>query len=720
MAYTIYFGYLPKSSLIVDRSTNIVVDTDLANLYNFEVSQISFTQNGGASFIIPQTQHKIDHMAFACYNAFFIKTMNYDDDGVYQGYSITTYDITDISYSQATNVKITGMLSPYNLALSLNYSSGGDNTFMQWNKIKPFNTYISHGYAYDSILSSGSRARFSSNPDTDMYCKPNIKFNNDLLVYSEKLTHEIGANHGGDDARFNEICKDTLWELAYILPNVSVMSNDTPAVTQDMSFSVTKKKVNKNGFYELPYFITFRPVNSEWTWYVATSDPSPYKNLDDLFTGIVKAYEPYIVAKQIVPLPPFLLHENTTEFVINENTKQIVFNVIGTGNPYLNVSQAYGWYEHTLVPDNFVYHWGVRVAQLPELFTAYVDKTNFTNRGLLKDYSTLYSASDLADKTKNPYILAHTQELRLSDNQGNSYTYPMINLGGYDDLRFVTYASFDAGDSFIYTTIEASYLSNSIYNIYQTQDYRGLISKYNNSVMWDADLLKDYMAQNKNFYKQRELQEQQFVADQIVALEQKTIMNPTFAMGGVIGAAFMLGNALQTAQANWNRYDTGIKNQDYQLDNLQSAPDKIAGSQNDTLFYSNNRQMGIYLDFYSANSLTVDIIFNDFIKYGIYINRVVSDTDAEKYYQITNNKYDRQYLKYVSGVTKLKPDDVGSVDKYLNSYLCHDTCLKKLETMVQNGCYVFKDTNADFKPYKSDSELNIFSTYLNNNLFRGV
>ena len=87
------------------------------------------------------------------------------------------------------------------------------------------------------------------------------------------------------------------------------------------------------------------------------------------------------------------------------------------------------------------------------------------------------------------------------------------------------------------------------------------------------------------------------------------------------------------------------------------------------------------------------------------------------YLTITNNAFDRLNIKYFKGNITLRPYDSRN---YQYNYLCVDTCLRKLEKDLSNGAYVFKDSNADFKPYKSDSELNIFSTYLNNNLFRGV
>ena len=701
MAYTIYFGYLPKSSLIVDRSTNIVVDTDLANLYNFEVSQISFTQNGGASFIIPQTQHKIDHMAFACYNAFFIKTMNYDDDGVYQGYSITTYDITNIAYSSATNVKITGILSPYNLAVSLNYNSNGFNKHMVWNNMHSFNTYVERGYKWDSIINSSQKVNFSSTGNTDIYCLPPFDLNKDIYKYSEKIKYKI-ADGTSDDTTINNYFENVLWEIAFL---------QTPATNDEGRNTIyerTTKVVNTGGKMEMPYLILCKPLNLSID--LGFKSGGAYYNWGTSYDNIINSFTSFVMAKQVTFLPPFKLGAGES-ITYDSVLDKYIINIIDTSE---HVQQNL-IYSHD-AGDNPLYATIIRIKKTPYVFNGSVVLSNYETAGMITNpISKTYAPSDLANISTNPYINLITQEIRLSDNQGNSYTYPLINLGYFSQLNFNTYVSFDMGEMWTYTTIDTSYLSQSVMNTYYGKNYCGLLTRFNNCLLWNVDLLKDYMSQNRNFYLQREeIQKQTY---------RKFLQDMFFVTRSV--ATKNYGGAMSEFSSGISRlrdYDTSITLQDYGLDNLQYAPDKLQGQENDTLFYSNNRLLGIYVDFYTTRDVVKKAVWQDFIDYGMYINRVVDDTTAYEYMHLTNNMYDRKHLKFFKGNAKLKPFYIGETigNKYVDNYLCLDSCIKKLEKNINDGCYILKDDGTIFKPYDSSSELQIFNDYISNDLFRGV
>ena len=726
MAYTIYFGYLPKSTLIVDRSTNIVLDSDLSKLYSVEVAQISFTRNGGASFIIAQTQHKIDHMAFACYNAFFIKTMNYDDDGVYQGYSITTYDITDISYSQATNVKITGILSPYNLALSLNYSSGGNNTHMQWQNIKGFNAYVERGYKYDSILNSSHKANFSATADTDLYCLPPFKIKKDILKSSTKVKYDlITASLVSDAVKTiaNDIFNTCAWELTYILNDISQAASG--GVTISYSFLGTRYKVNNAGKEIMPYTIIFKPLvngnyinigGASYNFKIYDSIRNEYRNWCSAYDDIVEHYKPYILSKQISFVPPVIFSGNDTMTITTVSPNNYDLEIKIDSDAYAEMEYI-DWYDAS---DDQIYGSPiVSCAQTPEYYNGDIVLSNLT--GLYQVLTTTtFSSADLVNITKNPYVNLHTQELRITDIQGGSYTYPLINLGSYNQLKLKTYIGFNLGEINTYTAFDVSYLNDSVLNSEMTKDYRGLFSSYNNAILFNEDLLKTYMAQNKNFYGIRQNNRDAFFIQWSTNLAGSiTSSVGSFVNDNWIGAASNLSNSLYSSASSLLNYRIKIQNEDLQLDNLQSAPDKIAGQENDTLFYSNNRNMGIYVDLYITDGLTKKALFEDFILYGIYINRYVED--ASNYIHITNFSGDRTYIKYFKGTLLLKPfganDTIG--DKYVNSYLATDTCLNKLESYLSAGCYTLKEGTTPFKPYDSSSELQLYNTYLRktNDLF---
>ena len=721
MAYTIYFGYLPKSTLIVDRSTNIVLDSDLANLYSFEVAQISFTQNGGASFIIPQTQHKIDHMAFACYNAFFIKTMNYDDDGVYQGYSITTYDITDISYSQATNVKITGILSPYNLALSLNYSSGGDNTHMQWRDIKGFNAYVERGYKYDSILNSSHKVNFSTTADTDLYCLPPFSIKKDILKSSAKIKYDVATGGLITDsvkAVVNEVFNTCAWELSYML-------NDIVQDVCSYHFGGTKLIVNNINSEVLPYTIIFKPLingnsitvnGATYTFKIYDAIHQNWHNWCDKYNDIVKAYQPYILSKQVSFLPPVLFGGADT-ITLNQtspNNYDIEITVSDTSYAQMDYIDWIDTSTQTITGSPIV-----SCNHAPQYYFGHITLSDLT--GLYQvSTSTTFTSADLVDITKNPYVNLHTQELRLTDTQGVSYTYPLINLGSYNVLYFKTYIGFNLGSIEAYTAIDTSYLTDSVLNSDMVKDYRGLYTSYNNSILFNEDLLKDFMSQNKNFYNIRQNNRDAFFIQWSTNLASSiTSSVSSFANGNWIGTASNLSNSLYDSVGSFLNYRIKIQNEDLQLDNLSGAPDKIKGGENDTLFYSNNRLLGIYVDLYTTNGITKKALFEDFILYGIYINRYVDD--PSNYIHITNFSGDRTYIKYFKGSLVLKPFGANDVigDKYVNSYLASDTCLHKLESYLSAGCYTLKEGTTPFKPYDSSSELQLFNTYLRktNDLF---
>lgn len=720
MAYTIYFGYLPKSSLIVDRSTNIVVDSDLSKLYSFEVAQISFTNNGGASFIVPQTQHKIDHMAFACYNAFFIKTENYDDNGIYHGYSITTYDITDIAYTSATNVKISGMLSPYNLALSMSYASGGENTYMNFSELRGFNGFIERGYSASSIINPlNQKVNFSSDMSTDLYCLPPFQIRKEILKSSVKAKYDIAKGSqmtATVKARANNVFNNCLWELAYIL-NTVTYSKSTGADPLTIKYQGTQQKGNDNAYIDLPYFVICKPISREpiinggvYSYKIYSPIEQDFVEWGDEYNAIVESYKPYVLSKQISFVPPFIMDDanDLIEFIDTGDVHTMRFT-FGSDNAYAKDQdfRYYNAFDNTDVANC------IKIEVFPSVYDGEFDLSALT--GLYQvTWAQTFTPSDLSNIDTNPYVNLHTQELHLSDNQGNNYTYPLINLGAFSELHIKTYIAFNLGNMFTYSTIDTYYLTNSVLNDYMGKDYRGLFTSFNNSILFSQDLLQEYMAQNKNFFNVRDLETSTYA--------EKWLYKTMLSVGMNVISENIVGTlgSLLTSYGGYLDYNTKITKENYQLNNLQSAPDSVKGSNNDTLFYSNNRKMGIYLDLYVSDDLTRNALFNDFIKYGIYINRYVSDNALRNYLTITDTAFDRKHIKYFKGNLNLQPYYVYDTKDYQYHYLCVDTCLKKLEKDLMNGCYVFKDTTTEFKPYKSDSELSIYYNYLNNDLFRGV
>ena len=703
MAYTIYFGYLPKSSLIMSRTIDIVKDTDLANLYSIDVSQISFTKDGGCNFICEQTQRKITQLAYACYNAFFIKVPNYNSDGDLVGNTIIPYDIESIEYVGSVNVRISGTLSPYSLALYLQYNNASTNIPLIWNDIRCFNAYVERGYKYDSILNNVGKVNFSSNADTDIYCLPPYTINKDRFSYSEKVKYNVATKSDHDDD-FNDAVKDLLWEVCYILRDATSTSADgtnSTTITGNMVYATTKT-VNQNGTVELPYIIICKPLLEPHKYFTfETSDGAQGWVLN--YDRIVSAYEPYILAKQVTFLPPFQLDTTGDLVVFPTNTVHIEF---APTNPHVHIAKVY-YYEGNTLEE----HWLPIMANLPYVYDGTVDLNNYGvfHSGL----NQTYSGSDLSDMDSNPYINMITQELRITDNQNGSYTYNLVNLGRYDELHISTYMSFDLGEMYAYSCIDTSYLQASVLKSQATQDYRGLLTSYNNSLLWNSDLLKQYMAQNKNFYNIRNADFSNYVENWF--FNTSTSLGLSMLAESVTGAVSSAKSGYLGVRNYWNN----IKKEDYNLDNLQSAPDKLSGSANDTLFYSNNRQLGIYVDLYETSRLVKHALWQDFIKYGLYINRYVTD-DQAYYYTHFMNGYDRKHLKYFKGTLRLKPFYRGETigDKYVNSYLCTDSCLKNIETYLQNGCYVAKDSNNDmFNPSDSASELEIFNNYIDYDLF---
>ena len=701
MAYTIYFGFLPKNTTILQRNTPVFPDSSISSCYTFDVSQISYGANGDASFVISLNDVKIERGAIECFNAFFVKHKA-KNGGVETTY-YTPYQIINTDYTGSINVKITGRLAPYVKELSIKDDT--TDVSLQWANLNFRDTYIKYGYKYNSILKSNGSVNFSTTGATDLYCKPETPIKCDILKYSEKVKHNISSI----DDDFNTICMDTLWELAYIQPNTSVFSDD-------QTFPRTKKRTNNNGYIELPYFITCRPINSEYTWKIAGG--GQYHDVVANYDTICDVYQSYIIGKQVVPLPPFLLNTGSTETYIDEDNKIIIIGP-SLSNPYISTSQMFHETASTYV-------WGIRINELPAVYSGSVNSTNYTNNGLFTCYLQTFTANDLGTKSKNPYVNLHTQELRLSDNLGNYYTYPLINLGELEGIGVKTYMSFDAGTTFLYTCIDTAKATGSLYNTYMGKDYRGLSCAFNNTLMWETNLLKDYMAQNKNFYYQRNvLDHDKLVADEMTGIAKNYTGNivSAIASGGasllVGGITSMWNKTYDTMKEQLIDYPYKIATEDTQLDNLQSAPANIKGAFNDSLMYSNNRQMGIYIDFYIADEITVNTLFQQFIRKGIYINRYVNDTDAKNYLTITNNNYDRKYLKYAQANTNVLDTTATTLTSTVE---CERTCLGQLALNLINGCYVFydNDSNATLIVANSQYENNIYNLYLTdtNNYFK--
>lgn len=308
------------------------------------------------------------------------------------------------------------------------------------------------------------------------------------------------------------------------------------------------------------------------------------------------------------------------------------------------------------------------------------------------------TSDDLNNINENPFIVGNTNEFVISDLLGTQYGGNFNRFGTVANLLFKMHQNWSPEPSFISVDVLNS---NSIQANILSDKMQQFVSSSSYTISFALDRMQEFLANNTNFYElnntiKRYMQNmrnaniaetwvngtlnQVGAAVQLVSSGKGTINMSSSTLGMTASTAFQLYRSHQEIQL----FET--KNRMY-LENLASAPDKLVGCDSNILSVLANFSPAIYACWYTCDDLTKEQMLKEFIYYGIELNKFVEN--GEKYFTITENKFDKVFSKYFKGSTELYVNTAPPTSQYL---VLLEGALATLEQKFMNGSRLVKWT----------------------------
>lgn len=587
----------------------------------------------------------------------------------------TYYNIINIRYVSANRFEITCYNTLYNVY--------GSNTasYSQLRTIPALNPFIERGYAYDSLFDSTGKCRWSKQADTDMYARAPFDININQLEGRTKLCWQEIDNAEGDMLEFCK--KPKAWINIYVNTGVEYTFKGANGKTRKVTFEdtpVSKGSPTDNDYPTLPYAILTMPIFDEGSTGLYLPTPTEFDgsgyttttiaswSVANLKNIVEQIGESHIYQISITPYAP-----NKMRGVLTKNVNNYAYTP--TTSSYLQPSD-YDVLPLGRYPDDTD---GFNVCCLK---ANYIDVSPRDSIPLTREiiqsllansvYNTMFDynlSRDTLSKEGNPYILFNTRNIVLSDIAGNKFEIDLMKIGKIKDtgLVFKSVSGFDIGannyavwldiGSLPYNTFVQHYSSYS--NDIVKNGY-GLVASAINGFTFSVNQLESFLANNQNYFISRNATERVARTENVITgvfgvlqgvtqtLSGVSTLNPVATASGITKTTTTLTNALLKEE----NLKLSRENSNRHLADLKNAPESLLNTTS-VVFQSALQQVGFYLSFYKATDRDINNLINDFICYGIPINRYVSTADARKYLVMTTNAFDRENYKYIKGDIKL-------------------------------------------------------------------
>lgn len=646
LPFSIYLANIPflnKNYLITNGKE--VKDTGVYN--SVEIINVNFINNityrnylnvepTSISFIIDIDDNSFFNVLWNKYNAVYFS------DNTDENYRI--YKIEKLMYVSSKKVRIEAVETIYNIIkASFNVEQSIDISLL-----KSHETFIRYGYAYDSILNTSGQANFSINGDTDLYTPLDeeivMPLTKGLKAIEQDYGLEVLTSWLNQNVRF--------WVVVYLQP-------DTYTVD-------TKSVVLNKSTYEgmsLPYAVLscpFIPGNVYKLINRNTGLDDETISIENLFTFINSIDQSRIYAIKCYPYSMFMRSGSAsiddTNLIINNTT---FANTYGTGLGFFYVKYLNG------------------------SFISKPITTDFTGYPKMCDSTYVFTNDDLAT-TENPYIAGNTNILAINDFMGNRKNLNLIWLGSYTELLFKVVMPQLLETSTYYVDF-ASNTSNSLYKNVPPNQMNYLVGCMNFSLSYTVDALNRFLGSNTNWYKSNMNTLKNNLSKIIVkglasfekARSETSLLKAT---QDIMASATSFRTNLLTGAMD---FATAKRNLNYQLESIENSPDELIQVSSDIMLYNSVIKPRIYLVWYSATDLQKELLLHNFLYRGLRLNKYISSDNVNKYINITSNKYDKTYLKYVEGDFDLyynqpnQPKEAGMLD-YKQ--------LDKLSRLFSDGC----------------------------------
>lgn len=684
LPFSIYLANIPflnKNYLITNgkevKDTGIYNSVEINNV-NF-INNITYNRNyltvepTSISFIIDIDDNSFFNVLWNKYNAVYFS------DSTDENYRI--YRIEKLMYVSSKKVRVEAVETIYNIIKSSFEVTSNINVSL----LKSHETFIRYGYAYDSILNTAGTANFSINGDTDLY----TPIGEEIVMPLTRGLKAIGQNYGLETLTTWLNDKVRFWVVVYLQP-------DTYTVD-------TKSVVLGKSTYEgmsLPYAVLscpFIPNNVYKLINRNTGLDDETISITNLFTFINAIDQTKIYAIKCYPYSMFMRAGSAsiddTNLIISNTT---FANTYGTGLGFFYVKYLNGSFISTPIT------------------------TDFTGYPKMCDSSYAFTNDDLAT-AENPYIAGNTNILAINDFMGNRKNLNLIWLGNYTELLFKVVMPQLLETSTYYVDF-ASNSSNSLYKNIPSNQMNYLVGSMNFSLSYTVDALNRFLGSNTNWYKSN--------MNTLKNNLSKIIVKGFSSLGGSAEKAVSEPTLLQAAQdvnASATSFRTNLltgamdfatakRNLNYQLENIENSPDELIQASSDIMLYNSVLKPRVYLVWYSATELQKELLLRNFLYRGLHLNKYISSDSVNKYINITSNKYDKTYLKYVEGDFDLyynqpnQPKDAGMLDY---------SQLDKLSQLFSDGCKLVRYNTTSYTLNDNNFNENNIQNIIDEETFNG-
>lgn len=617
LPFSIYLANIPflnKNYLITNgkevKDTGIYNSVEINNV-NF-INNITYNRNylnvepTSISFIIDIDDNSFFNVLWNKYNAVYFS------DSTDKNYRI--YRIEKLMYVSSKKVRVEAVETIYNIIKSSFEVTSNINVSL----LKSHETFIRYGYAYDSILNEAGMANFSINGETDLY----TPIGEEIVMPLTRGLKAIEQNYGLETLTSWLNNNVRFWVVVYLQPDTYIVDEK----------SVVLGKSRYEGML-LPYAVLscpFIPNNVYKLINRNTGLDDETISIENLFTFINAIDQSKIYTIKCYPYSMFMragsASINDTNLIISNTT---FANTYGTGLGFFYVKYLNG------------------------SFISNPITTDFTGYPKMYDSGYSFTKDDLAT-TENPYIAGNTNILAINDFIGNRKNLNLIWLGNYTQLLFKVVMPQLLETSTYYVDFTSN-SSNSLYKNVPSNQMNYLVGSMNFSLSYTVDALNRFLGSNTNWYKSN----MNILKNNL----SKIIVKGFSSLGGSAEKAVSEPTLLQAAQdvnASATSFRTNLltgamdfatakRNLNYQLENIENSPDELIQASSDIMLYNSVLKPRVYLVWYSATELQKELLLRNFLYRGLHLNKYISSDSVNKYINITSNKFDKTYLKYVEG-----------------------------------------------------------------------
>lgn len=651
LPFNIYLANIPflnKNYLITNgkevKDTGIYNSVEINNV-NF-INNITYNRNylnvepTSISFIIDIDDNSFFNVLWNKYNAVYFS------DSTDENYRI--YRIEKLTYVSSKKVRVEAVETIYNIIKS----SFKVSSNIKVSLLKSHETFIRYGYAYDSIVNEAGMANFSINGDTDLY----TPIGEEIVMPLTKGLKAIEQNYGLETLTSWINDKVRFWVVVYLQPGKYTVDTKSVALSKSTYEGMS-----------LPYAVLSCPFIPNKVYKLInrnTGLDDETISIENLFTFINAIDQSKIYTIKCYPYSMFMRAGSAsiddTNLIISNTT---FANTYGTGLGFFYVKHLNG------------------------SFISNPITTDFTGYPKMCDSSYSFSSGELAT-TENPYIAGNTNILAINDFMGNRKNLNLIWLGSYTQLVFKVVMPQLLETSTYYVDF-VSNSSNSLYKNVPSNQMNYLVGSMNFSLSYTVDALNRFLGSNTNWYKSNMNTLKNNLSKIIVkgfsslgGSAEKAVSEPTLlqAVQDVNASATSFRTNLLTGAMD---FATAKRNLNYQLENIENSPDELIQVSSDIMLYNSVLKPRVYLVWYSATELQKELLLRNFLCRGLHLNKYISSDSVNKYINITGNKFDKTFLKYVEGDFDLY---YNQPEQLKEAGILDYKQLDKLSRLFSDGC----------------------------------